>query len=189
MAASGDPRAARTRGRLRQALLAACEEQPLEDVSVLEVVRRAGVGRATFYLHYEDLHGLAVDACAELVRTAVDALHAWEALPDPASPPSALNELLESARERAALYRSLLRPGGGGPLGELLHRELMERSLAERGRRLPGGNADEVAASAVAAAFTGVLADWLHERIPGSPAELSGRVWRLLGAIHAAFRP
>jgi hypothetical protein len=54
---------------------------------------------------------------------------------------------------------------------------------------VPGVNADEVAASAVAAAFTGVLADWLHERIPGSPAELSGRVWRLLGAIHAAFRP
>lgn len=85
---SGDPRTARTRGKLREALLAACEEQPLDQVSVSDVVRRAGVGRATFYLHYDDLRALAVDACAEIVRQAVDALHAWDEVPPgPDAPP------------------------------------------------------------------------------------------------------
>ncbi|WP_434600320.1 TetR/AcrR family transcriptional regulator [Streptomyces sp. A5-4] len=187
VAGSKDPRTARTRGRLREALLAACEEQPLEQVAVADVVRRAGVGRATFYLHYDDLHTLAVDACAGLVRDAVDALHAWETPPGPERPPGALVDLLDAVRARAAVHRSLLRPGGGGPLGELLHEELMRRSLAERRQRRPGGgDADEAVASAVAALFTGVLADWVHGRVAGTPPELAARVWRMLVALQAS---
>ncbi|MEN8653132.1 TetR/AcrR family transcriptional regulator [Streptomyces sp. 21So2-11] len=186
MAGSKDPRTARTRGRLREALLAACEEQTLEQVAVSDVVRRAGVGRATFYLHYDDLHTLAVDACAGLVRDAVDALHAWETPPGPEHPPGALVDLLDAVRARVAVHRSLLRPGGGGPLGELLHEELRLRSLAERRQRRPGGgDGDEAVASAVAGLFTGVLADWVHGRVTGTPPELAGRVWRMLVALHA----
>jgi AcrR family transcriptional regulator len=182
-----DPRTARTRERLRSALVEACAQRPLGEVSVSQIVRRAGVGRATFYLHYDGLHALALDACAGLVRDAVDALHAWETPPDPGSPPQALDALFTSVHERAALYRGLLPPGGGGPLGELLHEELKERSLAERRRLRPGGRGHELAASAVASVFTGLLADWVHGRVPGTPAELSAHTWRLLLAIHAAF--
>ncbi|WP_328538188.1 TetR/AcrR family transcriptional regulator [Streptomyces sp. NBC_00344] len=182
---SKDPRGVRTRARLREALLDACEEQPLEQVSASEVVRRAGVGRATFYLHYDDLHALALDACAAPARDAVEALHTWDTLPpEPGSPPAALLGLLESVYGRAGVYRSLLRPGGGGPLGELLHTELMERSLHERRLRRDGGEADVRIACAVAAAFTALLADWVHDRVPGTPAELAGHIWRLLVALH-----
>lgn len=86
-APAGDPRAERTRARLREALLEECAERPLAEVSVAALVRRAGLGRATFYLHYPDLDALAVGACAEVVRDAVDALHAWRGTPDPAAPP------------------------------------------------------------------------------------------------------
>ncbi|WP_329121068.1 TetR/AcrR family transcriptional regulator [Streptomyces sp. NBC_01465] len=181
-----DPRGLRTRARLRETLLTACEDQPLEQVSVSEVVRRAGVGRATFYLHYEDLHALAVDACATLVRDAIEALHAWKTLPGPDHPPAELTSLFASVRKRAGIYRSLLRPGGGGPLGELLHTELMERSLHERRTRLPGGTADEAIACAVAGAFTGVLAAWVHGQVPGEPPQLAAQTWRLLVSLHAA---
>ncbi|MCM2414972.1 TetR family transcriptional regulator [Streptomyces sp. RKAG290] len=186
-AGSGDPRTARTRGRLRAALLAACEEQPLDRVSVSEVVRRAGVGRATFYLHYADLRALAVDACAEVVRLAVEALHAWGDAPArPDAPPAELAGLLGAVRDRAEVYRSLLGPGGGGPLGELLHEELRSRSLAELRRRRPAGTGAEVTAAAVAGLFCGVLADWVHARIDATPAQLAARVWRMLIAVHAA---
>lgn len=37
----------------------------------------------------DDLRTLAVDACAGLVRDAVEALHAWETLPGPDRPPGA----------------------------------------------------------------------------------------------------
>ncbi|WP_405941042.1 TetR/AcrR family transcriptional regulator [Streptomyces sp. NBC_00207] len=186
-ARTGDPRTARTKGRLRESLLAECATAPLAEVSVSAVVRRAGVGRATFYLHYEDLTALAVDACADVVHAAVDALHAWQtgpgALP-PARPPAALAAFLSGAAARAPLYRTLLLPGGGGPLGDRLHRELRERARAERAAA--GAPHPDLVASAVAAAFTGVLADWLHGAVPADPPALADHLWRLLLALHRA---
>lgn len=127
-----DPRAARTRAKLRQALLAECAEQPLEEIGVAALVRRAGVGRATFYVHYADLEALAVDACADVVREAVEALHAWRGRPDLVSAPPTLRAFFTGLAPHTALYRALLSPGGGGPLGRVLHRDLRARSLAER---------------------------------------------------------
>ncbi|MFF4244981.1 TetR/AcrR family transcriptional regulator [Streptomyces sp. NPDC001822] len=183
---SKDPRTARTRARLRAALLEACEQQPPDRVTVAEVVRRAGAGRATFYLHYDDLHALALDACAETVREAVEALHAWDRTPPgPESPPRELVTLLGEVRGRSAVYRSLLGPGGG-PLGELLHQELRRRSHDELCRRRPAGTGHDLTASAVAGLFTGVLTDWVHDRIDAGPEQLAGQVWRALLAVHAA---
>ncbi len=186
---SADPRTARTRARLRAALLAACEHRPLDRVSVAQVVRGAGVGRATFYLHYDDLHALAVDACADVVTEAVDALHAWEgAPPAPEAPPAPLAALLTSVHARAPVYRGLLREGGGGPLGERLHRELRQRSLDELNARRPADPGHDLTASAVAGIFTGVLADWVHGEVTAAPEQLAGRIWQLLLAVHAIAR-
>ncbi|MER8184172.1 TetR/AcrR family transcriptional regulator [Kitasatospora sp. NPDC094015] len=181
-AAGGDPRAERTRSGLRAALLAECAQRPLDQVSVSAVARRAGVGRATFYLHYQDLQALAVDACAEVAREAVEALHAWRGIPDPAAPPPAMVEFFARVGDRADLYRSLLLPAGAGPLGELLNRELRERSRAER--TLVGAPHPDVVASAVAGAFTTLLADWLHDPDPAAPPVASGQAWRLLIALN-----
>ncbi|MEV6396533.1 TetR/AcrR family transcriptional regulator [Streptomyces sp. NPDC051907] len=177
-----DPRAERTRAKLRQALLAECEERPFEEVSVAALVRRAGVGRATFYLHYADLRALAVDACATVVRDAVEALHAWRGTPTPANVPPALTDFFASLPAHAGLYRTLLHEGGSGPLGDLLHQRLRTRSHHERA--LAGAPAPELIASAVASTFAGVLADWLHARIPATPEEIATQTWRLLLALH-----
>lgn len=151
------------------------------------LVRRAGVGRATFYLHYPTLEALAVDACADVVRDAVDALHAWRGTPDPATPPPALLDFFDHLTPHAALYRELLRPGGGGPLGHVLHQDLRARSSTERALR--GAPEPDLVASAVAATFAGVLADWLHGAIQATPAEIAQRVWRLLIALHRTPLP
>ncbi|WP_128374617.1 TetR/AcrR family transcriptional regulator [Streptomyces cavernae] len=182
MTAQADPRAERTRAKLRRALLEECSEQPLEAVSVATLVRRAGVGRATFYVHYADLEDLAVDACADVVREAVDALHAWRGRPDPVQPPPALLAFFAGLPPHADLYRTLLRPGGSGPLGHVLNRDLRARSLAERS--LVGAPDPELIASAVAAAFAGVLADWLHGLIDGTPEQVAQQAWQLLVALH-----
>ncbi|MGW0821377.1 TetR/AcrR family transcriptional regulator [Streptomyces sp. NPDC002845] len=178
-----DPRAARTRARLRQALLDECARRPLAEVSVAALVRRAGVGRATFYVHYADLEALAVDACADVVREAVDALHAWQGLrPDPVHAPPALVAFFAGLTPHAALYRTLLSPGGGGPLGHVLHRDLRAYSLTARERA--GGADAPLIASAVAATFAGVLADWLHGLIDATSDEMAHHSWQLLVALH-----
>ena len=183
-AAPEDPRAARTRARLREALLAECAERPLAEVGVAALVRRAGVGRATFYVHYDGLEALAVDACADVVREAVEALHSWTGRPDPVHAPPALGEFFASLAPHAGLYRELLSPGGGGPLGRVLHRDLRAYSLRERER---AGAADApLLASAVAATFAGVLADWLHGLLAGDAAHIADDVWQLLVALHAS---
>lgn len=179
---ASDPRAARTRAKLRAALLEECAERPLDEVGVAALVRRAGIGRATFYLHYTDLQALAVDACADVVREAVDALHAWRGTPAPDSPPAALSAFFAEVAPHAPLYRSLLRPGGGGPLGELLHREL--RAYSRRERELAGAPEPDLVASAVAATFAGLLADWLHGLVDATPEEIAARTWRLLISLH-----
>ncbi|MFI1400289.1 TetR/AcrR family transcriptional regulator [Streptomyces sp. NPDC020681] len=179
-----DPRAERTRARLREALLQECAERPLEEVSVAAVVRTAGLGRATFYLHYTDLEALAVDACAEVVREAVDALHAWRGIPDPAVPPPALTAFFAELSRHAPLYRTLLREGGSGPLGDLLHQELRARSHKER--ELAGAPHPALIATAVAATFAGLLADWLHGTIDAGPEVMATQTWRLLVALHTA---
>ncbi|WP_372499412.1 hypothetical protein [Streptomyces lichenis] len=58
------------------------------ETSVAAVVRRAEVGRAAFSLHCPDLEALAVDACAEVVSEAVEALRAWRGVPSPARRPN-----------------------------------------------------------------------------------------------------
>ncbi len=125
-----------------------------------------------------------MDACAETARRAVEALHAWRGVPDPAAPPPALTRFFAETARHAPLHRGLLSPGGGGPLGDLLNRELRERSRAER--ELAGAAHADLVASAVAAAFTGVLADWLHGSVEGGPEPVAADVWRLLVALHRA---
>ncbi|WP_055713822.1 TetR/AcrR family transcriptional regulator [Streptomyces torulosus] len=177
-----DPRAARTRAKLREALLDECARRPLDEVSVAALVRRAGVGRATFYVHYADLEALAVDACADVVREAVEALHAWRGRPDPVRAPAALVEFFASLTPHTALYRTLLAPGGSGPLGRVLYQDLRAFSLRER--ELAGAADAPLVASAVAATFAGVLADWLHGRIEATSEEIAHQSWQLLVALH-----
>jgi AcrR family transcriptional regulator len=179
-----DPRAERTRESLRQALLAECAARPLPEVTVASVVRRAGTARATFYLHYPDIDALAVDACLATARDAVEALHAWRGIPDPNHPPPPLTDFFARLAEDGGLTRSVLTPHATGPFGDVLRRELHERSRTERD--LVGAPHADVVAAAVSGAFASLLADWLHAEEPARPEEISGRAWRLLIALHRA---
>lgn len=49
-----DQRVARTRGRLARALISLGQTRDIDDVKVGDLIRTAGVGRSTFYAHFED---------------------------------------------------------------------------------------------------------------------------------------
>ncbi len=55
MATRNDVRVVKTRQKLRSALLMVLEKKRIEDLSIAEVCRAAGVNRNTFYSHYDDL--------------------------------------------------------------------------------------------------------------------------------------
>ncbi|MGO4648596.1 hypothetical protein AB4305_27105 [Nocardia sp. 2YAB30] len=78
------------------------------------------------------------------------ALHAWRGTPEPAHPPAALTEFFDGIAPHAALSQKLLRPGGSGLLGKLLHQELCEHSRMEC--TLAGPPAADLVAAAFATA-------------------------------------
>lgn len=122
-----------------------------------------------------------------MVREAVDALHAWRGTPDPASPPPALSDFFAGVVPHSGLYRTLLCPGGGGPLGRVLHQDLRARSRTER--TLAGAPQPDLIASAVSATFAGVLADWLHGLIEATPDQITHQIWHLLVTLHSTRMP
>ena len=64
-----DRRVLRTRELLEQALLSLIKEKPFDSISVQDIVRRANVGRATFYLHYDSKEDLLGSGFAGLQAT------------------------------------------------------------------------------------------------------------------------
>lgn len=53
-----DLRVRRTQQRLGSALVTLMQEKPVKDITVQEVLDRAGVGRSTFYVHFRDTDDL-----------------------------------------------------------------------------------------------------------------------------------
>ena len=51
---SADPRAERVRTKLRDAAFALAHERPVEQLTVGDLVTRAGVSRQVFYRHFAD---------------------------------------------------------------------------------------------------------------------------------------
>lgn len=60
-----DPRVKRTRHLLQEAFRSLRKERPAGEISVVDVTRRAGVNRATFYAHFTDIHHFATDLLRE----------------------------------------------------------------------------------------------------------------------------
>lgn len=58
VAEATDPRAEKTRGLISAAFLALINRRPYERIRVSDITRKAGVGRATFYAHFESKDAL-----------------------------------------------------------------------------------------------------------------------------------
>ena len=62
----GDPRVQRTRNLIVEALIELTVQKGFASVTVEDIVKRAGINRATFYRHYQDKFDL-LDQYAEAV--------------------------------------------------------------------------------------------------------------------------
>ncbi|WP_040473166.1 TetR/AcrR family transcriptional regulator [Fructilactobacillus florum] len=62
-----DQRSIRTRKAIKTALINLMKTTSLPKISVTEVVRTAGITRATFYLHYQNINQLYDDLCNDFL--------------------------------------------------------------------------------------------------------------------------
>jgi AcrR family transcriptional regulator len=181
-----DPRARRTRDRLRAAVRELAADHDPAAISMGAIARHADVNRATVYAHHSDVDSLVADALddtiAHVARAA--ALCPLDAPRD--RPPAPLVELFTRVGADAVLVARVLGPHGS-PRAAAELRERTAAALAERfdaGAR-PAGTAGvdpEVHAAYLAGALTGVLAHWTAGG-PAVPAEDAALAfWRLLRA-------
>lgn len=179
-----DPRAQRTRDRLRAALRSLATEHELRSLTIAAVAREAGVNRATVYQHYGDLDALVADtmesAAAHVARCAD---HCPLDLPDE-RPPEPLVDLFDHVAEHAVLYRRMLSEQGSARFAHMLRDRLTEVLAARfaQGARPPGFDdvPERLHAAYLAGALVGVVSDTVLEDHRRPPSATAAATWRLL---------
>lgn len=171
-------------------MLALAEEQSFAEITVGEITRRAGVNRATCYLHYRDKHDLVTQALDTLFEefTAEDrAFAAAHGRLAAGTVPPPLVGLFRHIEERPQLYRRLLSGEGSSAFAARLRafhegqflRLWHEMAHPER----EGDPPAELQARYAAAATQGVIRWWLdageHER----PETMARWLWQLLAPL------
>jgi len=182
-----DPRIARTRRALQEALFELARERELDDISVADIAERAGVNRSSFYQHYADKDTLLADAIDAVVEEAgADIPVITDITPDP---PAILLDYLRHVEQNAAVYARIFgdhgSPAAVARLGDRIRAIVIDgvaTSHAEAFQELP----PDVLAAGLSGSVLAVLDVWLA-RDPRPPVDVAARwMWRvLLGPVRS----
>jgi AcrR family transcriptional regulator len=166
-----DPRQVRTRQALAGALTRLLERKPLEEISVAELCREAGVHRTTFYGHFDSV---AEFALAEFSR-GLDEIAEVEVEPRAETSVAVAERYLESLRaqlghvlEERAGYRTLFGPATNRVFRAALDDRLRHRAelalAVWRDQAVPGAPRSDAeireAAAFLAGGLVGVIETW-----------------------------
>ncbi|QKJ20463.1 TetR/AcrR family transcriptional regulator [Microbacterium hominis] len=172
-----DPRVARTRQRLQQALLDLAGERPLDEITIGDITERAEVNRSSFYQHYGDKDSLLADALEAVLDAAAAPLRATAAQGEEVGMPPELEEYLRHIADNIALYRRVLGPHGSAVVAARLRRrvELVVRETI--GADATGALEDvplDVVGAGIAGTALGVISAWVeHDPLP--PVDVAAR--------------
>lgn len=178
-----DPRAVRTRARLRAAILELAAEQEISSITMSAVAKRAEVNRATIYVHYPDVDTLVTDAMEEAVGAVARAAALCPRQAPRDQAPAPLIELFTHVAAHSTLYARMLGPTGSPRFAARMREQLtaeLRRRFAE-GRR-PRGFDDvpaDLHAAYLAGALVAVVAHWVTGHHPAAPDEIALAFWRL----------
>ncbi len=189
-----DPRVIRTRHMLRDALIALILDRGYDPITIQDITDRAGLRRATFYLHYKDkeelLFAILAETFDELVCK-IDQLRMQHATPEAEM---AMNLVVfQHAQENADLYRSIL--GGHGASTTIRYiREYLARTflkeLDEHRSDLQLVMPVDVLANYAATVKLNMAIWWLDQGMPYTPEQMAAMCTQLtLHGSQAAFEP
>lgn len=182
-----DPRVVRTRGALQDALLALALERELDEITVSDIVERAGVNRSSFYQHYTDKDTLLSDALGRGLEEVAERAAVCAAVPVfVEGVPLGLTMYLEHIAANAPLYRHVLGNHATPAAAASLRERIVDTVADSIDPAMPILFAD-VPRSVVAAGITGsvfaVVGEWLRIE-PLAPVPVVAQwVWRVLTAL------
>lgn len=151
------PRSNRTKLLLAQSLRELLSTTPLDKISVNDIVEKAGVGRNTFYYHFEDKYDLVnwyFQSGATKFLLERSSFADWESM---------LRALEEYFRENKTFYTRALEYSGQNSLQEYIF-EFASSIFMQRAKELvPSLGKDDLqlVGHFLAGAFMGVLMPWV----------------------------
>jgi AcrR family transcriptional regulator len=176
-----DLRVRRTRDALGTALLKLLLEKPIHDITVQDVLDRAGVGRSTFYLHFSDKDDLLLSQLETFCEFMSSVLSVRGDKSDRVVP---VEEMFAHIGNQNKLYKVLSESGHLKDFFELAEGYFargIERRLVESGRlgKLPQR---EVAAraSALAGSLLSLLRWWLDRGEKETPKQMDEMFHRIV---------
>jgi AcrR family transcriptional regulator len=127
-AAKIDRRIRRTRDTLGDALVGLMQEKPFDEITVQQVLDRAGVGRSTFYTHYRDKDDLLLSDVEDFFELIASLLTRRGASVERVAP---VQELFAHVADAKDLYAAMV---ASGKMNEVLElgRGFFARSIEER---------------------------------------------------------
>ncbi len=181
-----DPRVVRTRQMLRDALVSLIEEKGFDAITVQDIVDRAELNRATFYLHYRDKQELLVQS----LHDAIDELVAdLGASPDEQGQlvidesPRTIKAVFEHVAQHARFYRVMMSAEGVASFSAGVRDYMAEITLKWLTALQPKPQQSrvplEIVANSLSWSLLGVLIWWLEHDMPHSP-EYMAEQFRLL---------
>ena len=182
-----DRRVVRSRDRLGDAMIELIQEKPFGEITVQEVLDRAGVSRTTFYAHYRDMDDLFMSDVDEFLEGAAAMLTRGGDTSDRVAP---VEEFFAHVAEGRKLYDALVADGRIGDFLELARGHFargIERRLAGSERARGMEEAARAALShALAGAMLSLLSWWVDRGMTAPPAEMDDlfhrMVWSGVGA-------
>src|SRR5215467_1549375 len=123
-----DRRIARTRDTLGDALMALMHEKNFDDITVQNVLDRAGVGRSTFYVHYRDKEDLFLSDVEDFLDQVSSVLKRHNVNPKRLLP---VQEFFAHIRDMREFHAALVKAGKANDVWALA-RGFFARSIEER---------------------------------------------------------
>lgn len=180
---SDDARALRSRDELAWALIGLMHEKSYDDISVLDICERAGVGRSTFYTHFTDKDEMFVRHIVLFGDMMGQRLN-W----DPAANAFSfdLRFVLTHVRDMRPVYDSLARSRKIDLVVNVWRNKFaegFEKRIRElRGDATPSMPADLLAWH-IASTAIGLLTWWLDHGYPLEPQAMEDNFHRLLAGL------
>ena len=171
-----DKRVARTRQALQAALLELMVECGYEHLSVQQILDRAGVGRATFYLHFGSKEDLLRSSLERLREHLAQDWNSAAGRPVGSSLPLGFSlAFFQHVDSHRKLYRAIVGRESGAIVDKEMRRVLADLVLSEVGqldRSAKVRAKADLAAQYVAGALMGVVTWWLDRNIKLSAEEM-----------------
>ena len=190
-----DPRVVRTRHMLHEALIALIGEKGYDDITIQDITDRAGLRRATFYLHYTDKEKLLFAILGETFDALVVEIDKIKGQLAMSSIEYATYlTIFKHVEQNVSLYKSILSGHGATTITRYIREYLAKKFLEMLPDCNPGGQElmmpADVLANFGATVKLSMATWWLEQGMPYSPEYMADLCTKLQQyGIQAAFNP